>query len=38
MLNPGCPDFGVKGGGDSWDQIRDPLDDVSFQDLLSSIA
>jgi hypothetical protein len=31
MLNPGCPDFGVKGGGDSEDQIRDPLDDVSFQ-------
>jgi hypothetical protein len=31
MLNPGCPDFGVKGGGDSGDQIRDPLDDVSFQ-------
>jgi hypothetical protein len=30
-LNAGCPDFGVKVGGDSEDQIREPLNDVSFQ-------
>ena len=23
-LNAGCPDFGVKGGGDREDQIREP--------------
>jgi hypothetical protein len=30
-LNAGCPDFGVKVGGDSEDQIRELLNDVSFQ-------
>jgi hypothetical protein len=31
ILNAGCPDFGVKVGGDSEDQIREPSNDVSFQ-------
>jgi hypothetical protein len=37
-LNPGCPHFGVKGGGDSEDQIREPCMMLAFEDLLSSIA
>jgi len=37
-LNPGCPHFGVKGGGDSEDQIREPRMMLAFKDALSSIA
>jgi len=37
-LNPGCPHFGVKGGGDSEDQIREPRMMLAFKDALSYIA
>ena len=37
-LNAGCPDFGVKGGGDSEDQIREPWMMLAFKAVLSSIA
>jgi hypothetical protein len=37
-LLPGCPDFGVEGGGDSEDQIKEPWMMLAVKDVLSSIA
>jgi hypothetical protein len=37
-LNPGCTDFGVKEGGDSEDQIREPQMMLAFKHVLSSIT
>jgi hypothetical protein len=38
-LNAGCPDFGVIGGGDREDQIREPwIILAAVKDVLLSIA
>jgi hypothetical protein len=37
MLNAGRPDCGVKGGGDSEDQIREPWTMLAVKDVLSFI-
>jgi hypothetical protein len=37
-LNAACLDIGVKGGGDSEDQIREPWIILAVKDVLSSIA
>jgi hypothetical protein len=38
MLNAGRPDFDVKEGGDSEDQIREPWIMLAVKDVLSFIA